>query len=79
MVWYAVSSKEEHHHSIIFCSEYYLFLFPAIASIDITHVWRENLAGIKSGDFSQNGVFLNLAGFKFGDSVPQRMSRGRKV
>ena len=27
--------------------------------------------GIKLGDFSQNTVFLNLADFKFGDSVPQ--------
>ena len=37
------------------------------------------LAGIKFGDFSQNAVFLNLADSKFGDSVPQPMSRGRQI
>ena len=42
-------------------------------------VYRENLAGIKFDNFSQNGMFLILADFKFGDSVPQPMSRGRGV
>ena len=32
-------------------------------------VLRENLAGIKFGDFSQNAVFFNLANFKFGDLI----------
>ena len=35
----------------------------------ITYRIAEKFAGIKFGDFSQNAVFLNLADFKFGDSV----------